>query len=117
MDPTTHDRPNQTSHGGGASPLVHDINAAADKTASAIHSASRQISDTATETVNQAKQKASELYDQVNKSVNEQYNRAVDYSRENPGKTTLIAFGIGIGVGALLLGNFRSSRGRRNRVV
>jgi len=119
MEPMTHDKPQQpTPIGGGNSPLSRDINSAADRAASAFNNASRQISDTATETVNQAKQKASELYDSVNSTVNDQYNRAVDYSRENPGKTTLIAFGVGVGVGVLLLGNLRGgpSRGRR-RVV
>jgi len=87
----------------GQSPLARDFNSAADKAASAIHNTSRQISDAAAETMDQARQKAGDLYDQVNRTVNDQYNRAVDYSRENPGKTTLIAFGVGVGVGLLLL--------------
>jgi len=69
------------------------------------------------EIIDHAKQKVSEVYDQANKSVTEQYEKAIDYSRENPGKTTLIAFGIGVGVGILLVGNFTGSRSRRNRVV
>jgi predicted MFS family arabinose efflux permease len=35
----------------------------------------------------------------------------------NPGKTTLIAFGVGVGVGALLVGNFSESCSRRSRMV
>jgi len=122
MEPTTHDRPQQFSTTGGNPPLSHDIHTAADKAAdkaaSAVHDATRQFADSAAKTVDQAKQKAGELYDQVNKTVNDQVNRAVDYTRENPGKTTLIAFGVGVGVGVLLLSNFFGvSRCRLNRVV
>jgi len=117
MEPTTHDRPQQFSSTGGSPSPARDASAAADKAASAVHNATRQFADSAAATVDQAKQKAGEIYDQVNKTVNEQVNRAVDYSRENPGTTTLIAFGVGVGVGMLLLGNLRGgSRGRR-RVV
>jgi ElaB protein len=81
----------------------------ADKVDDAAHSVREQV--------DQAKQKVSEVYDQANKTVSEQYDKALDYSRENPGKTTLIAFGIGVGVGVLLVGNFTGSRSRRRRVV
>lgn len=81
----------------------------ADKVDDAAHSVREQV--------DQAKQKVSEVYDQANKTVSEQYDKAIDYSRENPGKTTLIAFGIGVGVGVLLVGNFTGSRSRRRRVV
>ena len=81
----------------------------ADKVDDAAHSVREQV--------DHAKQKVSEVYDQANKTVSEQYDRALDYSRENPGKTTLIAFGIGVGVGVLLVGNFTGSRSRRRRVV
>lgn len=117
MESTTHDRPQQFSTTGGNSPLSNDINAATDKASSAVHNATRQLADSAAQTMDQAKQKAGDLYEQVNKTVNEQVNRAVDYTRENPGKTTLIAFGVGVGVGALLLGARGGSRGRRHRVV
>ena len=81
----------------------------ADKVDDAAHSVREQV--------DHAKQKVSEVYDQANKTVSEQYDKALDYSRENPGKTTLIAFGIGVGVGVLLVGNFTGSRSRRRRVV
>src|SRR5215813_13249021 len=48
--------------------------------------------------MDQAKRKAGQVYDQANRSLNEQYERAIGYGRENPGKTTLIAFGVGVGV-------------------
>jgi len=118
MEPGAYERPLQSSPAGGnSSSFSRDINAATDKAASAIHDASRQIGDSAAETINQARKKAGEVYNEVNRTVNDQYNRAVDYSRQNPGTTTLIAFGVGVGVGALLLRNVSGSRGRRQRVV
>jgi ElaB/YqjD/DUF883 family membrane-anchored ribosome-binding protein len=69
------------------------------------------------EVVDQAKQAVTDVYNRASKSLNESYSQAVDYGRENPGKTTLIAFGAGIGIGLLLAGNFSSSRGRTGRIV
>jgi hypothetical protein len=48
--------------------------------------------------------------------LSEQYERVIDYSRENPGTATLIAFGAGVGVGLLVAGRFKV-RTRRNRLV
>ena len=50
------------------------------------------------------------------KSLNEGYARAIDYGRANPGKTSLIIFGAGLGVG-LLLANSAGSRSRKGRIV
>jgi ElaB/YqjD/DUF883 family membrane-anchored ribosome-binding protein len=69
------------------------------------------------EMIDQVKQKAGEVYDQANKSLSEQYEKAINYGRENPGKTSLIAFGVGVGVGVLLVSNFSESRSRRSRMV
>ena len=66
--------------------------------------------------MDQAKRKAGQVYDQANRSLNEQYERAISYGRENPGKTTLIAFGVGVGVGMLMAGGFKA-RNRRSRLV
>jgi len=117
MESTVQNRPNMSTQGGGNSALGRDINATVDTAAATLHSATDHISHAASETINQAKQKVGEMYDQVNKSVNEQYTRAVGYTRENPGTTTLIALGVGIGVGMLLVNNVKGSRGRRGRVV
>lgn len=75
------------------------------------------IGQGATEVVDQAKQAVTDVYNRASKSLNESYSQAIDFSRENPGKTTLIAFGAGIGIGLLLAGNFSSSRGRTGRIV
>jgi len=80
-------------------------------------SLSSKVGERASETMDQAKRKVGELYDSANKSLNQQYDRAVSYTRENPGTTTLIAFGAGVGVGMLLIGNITSSRSRRSRVI
>jgi len=66
--------------------------------------------------IDQAKRKAGQVYDQANRSLNEQYGRVIGYGRENPGKTTLIAFGVGVGVGLLVAGGFKA-RSRRNRLA
>jgi len=72
----------------------------------------------ATEVVDQAKQAVTDVYNRASQSLNEGYTQAVDYSRENPGKTTLIALGAGIGIGLLLAGSLSSSRSNRTgRIV
>jgi hypothetical protein len=48
--------------------------------------------------------------------LNETWEHAMNYSRENPGKSTLIAFGVGIGVG-LLMTNGITRRSRSRRIV
>jgi len=68
-----------------------------------------------TEKVEQAKQVISDAYDQTSKTLNKAYNTTLDYGRDNPGKMTLIAFGVGIGVGVLLANG--SSRSRTSRIV
>jgi ElaB/YqjD/DUF883 family membrane-anchored ribosome-binding protein len=76
------------------------------------------FNNTATEAVDQAKQVVTDAYNRASKSLNESYSQALDYGRENPGKTTLIAFGAGIGIGLLLAGNLGSSRNSRTgRIV
>lgn len=76
------------------------------------------MGNTATEAVDQAKQAVTDAYNRASKSLNESYTQAIDYGRENPGKTTLIAFGAGIGIGLLLAGSLGSSRNSRTgRIV
>jgi ElaB/YqjD/DUF883 family membrane-anchored ribosome-binding protein len=76
------------------------------------------VGNAATEAVDQAKQVVTDAYNRASKSLNESYTHAIDYGRENPGKTTLIAFGAGIGIGLLLAGSLSSSRNSRTgRIV
>ena len=76
------------------------------------------ISAKSGEVVEQAKEVASDVYNRASKGINQGYNQAMDYGRENPGTATLIAFGAGLGVGLLIAGSFTSSsRTRTGRIV
>jgi len=55
----------------------------------------------------------SKVYDKSARAIGDTYGQAVAYGRKNPGKTAAIAFGIGVGLGMLLLGSKRRSRMRR----
>ncbi|HWQ32110.1 MAG TPA: hypothetical protein VNQ79_04440 [Blastocatellia bacterium] len=68
------------------------------------------------EMMDQAKQTVSDAYNRASRSMNETWEQAMDYSRQNPGTATLIAFGAGIGVGLLIASSF-SSRSRAQRVI
>jgi ElaB/YqjD/DUF883 family membrane-anchored ribosome-binding protein len=121
MEPNTQDQPQQFKPTGAATLTARatsdDGQTVAGKVSDAAHAVREKVEDRSAEIINQAKQKASEAYDQANKRLSEQYEKAINYGRENPGKTTLIAFGVGVGVGALLVSNFSASRSRRSRVV
>ena len=58
----------------------------------------------------QAEQAVSDVYDKTAQTVSETYEQAKSYSTENPGKTILIALGIGVGLGFLLSASSRRSR-------
>jgi len=76
------------------------------------------ISAKSGEVVEQAREAASDMYNRASKGLNQSYNQAMDYGRENPGTATLIAFGAGLGVGLLIAGSFTSSsRTRTGRIV
>lgn len=49
-------------------------------------------------------------YDRSAHAIHETYDHALEYGRNNPGKALLIAFGIGVGFGVLLVGSGRRSR-------
>ena len=63
-----------------------------------------------TEAYGQAKEAVSDVYDKTAQAVSETYEKAKSYSNENPGKTILIALGIGVGLGFLLGASSRRSR-------
>ncbi len=65
------------------------------------------------EAYGQAEQAVSDAYDKTSQKVTDTYAQAKGYSHENPGKTILIALGIGLGVGLLLSANTRRSRTSR----
>jgi ElaB/YqjD/DUF883 family membrane-anchored ribosome-binding protein len=61
-------------------------------------------------TYHETKRKMGQAYDRSAHAIEQTYDQAMDYGRNNPGKTVLIAFGVGLGVGMLLLGSSRRSR-------
>lgn len=58
----------------------------------------------------ETKRAMGQAYDQSARALGETYDQAIDYGRQNPGKAALIAFGVGVGIGMLLLGSTRRSR-------
>ena len=58
----------------------------------------------------------SEAYDKASEVLTETYDQTMTYGRQNPGKLTLIAFGAGIGVGALLVSR-SAGRNRASRLA
>lgn len=84
----------------------------ADKVSDAAHDVLEHIEERGAEIIDQAKQKAGAAYEQANQRVSEQYEKALDYGRENPGITALLAFGVGVGVGLLLVGSLSTLRSR-----
>jgi ElaB/YqjD/DUF883 family membrane-anchored ribosome-binding protein len=68
------------------------------------------------EVVDQARQKVTDAYDRASRGVTETWGQAMGYSRENPAMATLIAFGVGIGVGVFLAGGFQT-RNRSRRLI
>jgi ElaB/YqjD/DUF883 family membrane-anchored ribosome-binding protein len=68
------------------------------------------------EPMDQMRQSVSEVYNRASHSMNETWEQAMEYGRENPGKATLIAFGAGVGVGLLLANGF-VTRSRSRRIV
>lgn len=125
MEPNLQNQPQPgkpTGQAAGATATARAISdtgqTVADKVSNAAQAVREQVENRGTEMLDQAKQKVTEAYGQTSKSVTEQYEKAMDYGRENPGKTTLIAFGVGVGVGLLLVGSLSGSRNsRRSRVV
>ena len=59
---------------------------------------------------------ARQTREQSSYSLNKTWEQAMNYSRENPGKSTLIAFGVGVGVGLLMVNGF-TTRSRSQRIV
>jgi ElaB protein len=64
------------------------------------------------EAYDHTKETASRAYDKTSQALTDSYAHAMTYGRENPGKMTMIAFGIGFGMGLLVAS---SRRGRVSR--
>jgi ElaB/YqjD/DUF883 family membrane-anchored ribosome-binding protein len=75
----------------------------------------QSILDRGAEVYGQAEQTVSDVYDKTAQTVSKTYEKAKSYSNENPGKTILIALGIGVGLGFLLGASSSSRRSRTSR--
>jgi ElaB/YqjD/DUF883 family membrane-anchored ribosome-binding protein len=75
-------------------------------------SSGENILDQGARTYEDTKRKMSHVYDKSAYAIGQKYDQAMDYGRNNPGKTVLIAFGVGIGLGMILLGSRRSRMSR-----
>lgn len=70
------------------------------------------------EVLEQAEEAVSDAYDKTAHAVSETYEQVKSYSSKNPGKTMLIALGVGVGLGFLLGASARrSGAGRFARPV
>jgi len=76
------------------------------------NAAAQKVLDRGADAYGQAEKAVSDVYDKTAVTVSKTYERAKNYGSENPGKTILIAFGIGLGLG-FLLGAGASSRPSR----
>jgi ElaB/YqjD/DUF883 family membrane-anchored ribosome-binding protein len=90
----------------------------ATKTSDSSSSAQRDLKEKSGEMIDQAGQAVSEAYQRATQTVNEKLGQAKEYSRENPGTATMVAFGVGVGVGVLLAsGLLNTGRSRSQRIV
>ena len=75
----------------------------------------QNILDRGAKVYGQAEKAVGDAYDKTAQTVSQTYDQAKSYSTENPGKTILIAVGIGVGLGFLLGGSSSSRRSRTGR--
>ncbi|MGB3222938.1 MAG: hypothetical protein WBB23_09065 [Desulforhopalus sp.] len=72
-----------------------------------------KVSHTVEEAYEKTADKVGEAYEKIAPAVNKTYAQTKEYSVDNPGKTILIALGIGVGIGFIWGSNTRHSRGGR----
>ena len=68
-----------------------------------------RAADRGAQAYGQTKETLSKAYDKTGEALNETYEWMMTYGREHPGRTMLIAFGAGAGLGFLLASNQRAS--------
>lgn len=79
--------------------------------------ASQTIYERGAEAYGQAEEAVSDAYDKTSEKVSETYEKAKRYSSDNPGKSLLIAVGIGVGIGFLLCSSTRRRTGATGRIA
>ena len=77
------------------------------------------VTEKAKEVIEGTRQKLTNAYDRTATNINQKYGKVVDYGKEHPGRTSLLAFGAGIGAGLLLfqLSHRQAPRSRTSRIV
>jgi ElaB/YqjD/DUF883 family membrane-anchored ribosome-binding protein len=95
-----------------AQEVVDKVSEAANAVRDHLEERGAEFVSQAKESVQQAKQSVTDAYGKANKSVTEQYDKAVEYGHENLGITTMIALGLGVGIGLLLAGGVKTLRNR-----
>lgn len=71
-----------------------------------------QAKQPAKEAYQKTAEAAGEVYEKTSRAVSGAYEQVVSYGQENPALMTLVAFGLGVGVGLLLASSVRRSRSR-----
>jgi hypothetical protein len=71
------------------------------------HAATKDFADRSAEAYAQTKATVAEAYGKTTEMLNDTYEWTMTYGRDNPGRTMLIAFGAGAGVGLLLAASGR----------
>jgi ElaB/YqjD/DUF883 family membrane-anchored ribosome-binding protein len=75
--------------------------------------AAERAKEATSQVVREAKEKFQRAYERSSDAVTEAYDKAMDYSRENPKTATLVALGAGFGIGVLFA--YGVAGGRRDR--
>jgi ElaB/YqjD/DUF883 family membrane-anchored ribosome-binding protein len=75
--------------------------------------AAQRAKDATAQAVKEAREKFQRAYERSSDAVTQAYDRAMDYSRENPRTATLVALGAGFGIGVLFA--YGVAGGRRDR--
>lgn len=84
-----------------------------DKTSEAVGNAYDKTAEAAGNAYDKTSEVVGNAYDKTSKAVSTTYGVVVNYGSENPGKTILIALGLGAGVGFMIGAGYRSSRNSR----
>ena len=91
----------------GAGKAGGQLRDSAEKAGTQLKETAGQVSEKARETYGVAKEKVGQGYDRVSKDMDQLTQDVNEYVRHNPGKSVLIAAGIGFVLGALMRGGRR----------
>ena len=108
----THDSTLQGGHGKieGVKDQAKDT---LDKAAQGVEAAYNKTAHKVGEAIDKVAPVAQQAYDKTAHAVNETYLQTKQFGVENPGKSLLIALGIGVGIGFIWGSNAHHSRGGR----